>query len=62
MAGTKEDKKKFSEEIVYLKRKLDEINQKISHLESKKGENENLDKILISSHITCILSQKIYHS
>ena len=38
MAGTKEDKKKFAEEITYLKRKLDEINQKISHLESKKGE------------------------
>ena len=56
MAGTKEDKRKYSEELTYLKRKMDEINQKISHLESKKGENEKLDKILISSHLVDLVT------
>ena len=56
MPGTKEDKRKYSEEINYLKRKLDEINQKISHLESKKGEDEKLDKILISSHLVDLVT------
>ena len=56
MPGTKEDKKKYSDELIYLKRKLDEINQKITHLESKKGENEKLDKIVISSHLVDLVT------
>jgi hypothetical protein len=56
MPGNKEDKKKYSEELTYLKRKLDEINQKISHLESKKGENEKFNKILISSHLVDLVT------
>jgi len=50
MSVETEKKKKYSEEVAYLKKKIDEINQKIRYLESKHGGSENFDKILIASH------------
>lgn len=44
-----ENKRKFSEEISYLKKKIDEINQRIKYLESKQDENEKLRKIRVAS-------------
>ncbi len=56
MAIDKEKKEKFAEESSYLKRKIDEMNQKIKYLESKKDENENLNKIRIASHYIDVVS------
>ncbi len=56
MAAIIKDKKRFSVEIVYLKNKVDEINQKIKHLEIKKDENENLNKIRVASHYVDLVS------
>ena len=56
MAAIIKDKKRFSVEIVYLKNKVDEINQKIKHLEIKKDENENLHKIRVASHYVDLVS------
>lgn len=56
MAVIKENKQKFSMEIAYLKQKVDEISHKIQHLELKKDENENLNKIRIASHYIDLVS------
>ncbi len=56
MAAIIKDKKRFSVEVVYLKNKVDEINQKIKHLEIKKDENENLNKIRVASHYVDLVS------
>ena len=56
MAAIIKDKKRFSVEIVYLKNKVDEINQKIKHLKIKKDENENLNKIRVASHYVDLVS------
>ena len=56
MAAIVKDKKRFGVEVVYLKNKVDEINQKIKHLEIKQDENENLNKIRIASHNVDLVS------
>lgn len=56
MAAIIKDKKRFSVEVAYLKNKIDEINQKMKHLEIKKDENENLNKIRIASHHVNLVS------
>ncbi len=56
MAAIIKDKKRFSVEVAYLKNKVDEINQKIKHLEIKKDENENLNKIRVASHYVDLVS------
>ncbi len=56
MAAIIKDKKRFSVEVAYLKNKIDEINQKMKHLEIKKDENENLNKIRIASHHVDLVS------
>lgn len=56
MAAIIKDKKRFSVEVVYLKNKVDEINQKIKPLEIKKDENENLNKIRVASHYVDLVS------
>jgi len=40
MAAIIKDKKRFGVEVAYLKNKVDEVNQKIKHLEIKKDENK----------------------
>ncbi len=50
-----EKKKIFADETAYLKRKVDEINQKIKYLESKE-ENENLNQIKIASYYVDMVS------
>lgn len=52
----KEKKNRFSQEIVELKIKVDEINGKIKYLESKKDEDEKLLKISIASHYIDLVS------
>ena len=56
MAAIIKDRKRFSVEVAYLKNKVDEINQKIKHLEIKKDENENLNKIRVASHYVDLVS------
>jgi len=56
MPVDKEKKEKFNEGIALLKKKADEIQQKIKFLESKKGEDENLNKIFIASHYIDLVS------
>jgi hypothetical protein len=56
MAAIIKDKKRFGVEVAYLKNKVDEVNQKIKHLEIKKDENENLNKIRIASHYVDLVS------
>jgi hypothetical protein len=50
MPVTKEDKQKFTEEISYLKKKVDAINQKIKYFETKKDENDKINKINVASN------------
>jgi hypothetical protein len=54
--ATSAQKAQFNEEITFLKRKIDEINQKIKYLESKKEEDENIVKIKIGSHYADLVS------
>ena len=56
MAAIIKDKKRFGVEVAYLKNKVDEINQKIKHLEIKKDENDNLNKIRVASHYVDLVS------
>ncbi len=56
MAEIIKDKKRFSVEVAHLKNKVDEINQKIKHLEIKKDENDNLNKIRVASHYVDLVS------
>jgi len=56
MAAIIKDKKRFGVEVAYLKNKVDEVNQKIKHLEIKKDENENLNKIRVASHYVDLVS------
>jgi len=56
MTDNKKNKEKYNEEITFLKKKLDDINQKIKDLEAKKGEGENLNKIKVSSHYIDLVS------
>ncbi len=56
MAVSKEGKVKYNEEIAFLKRKIDEINQKIKYLESQNSENENVITLRIVSHLVDLVS------
>jgi len=56
MAVNKETKAKYNEEIAFLKRKIDKINQKIKYLESKNNEDENVVKFQIVSHLIDLVS------
>ncbi len=56
MAVSKERKAKYNEEIAFLKRKIDEINQKIKYLESQNNEDENVIKLQIVSHLIDFVS------
>jgi len=55
MSEETENKRIFADEIAYLKRKVDEINQKIKYLESKE-ENETLNQIKIASYYVDMVS------
>jgi hypothetical protein len=56
MPADRENKQTFTDETNYLKRKVDEIYQKIKYLETKTEEQENLKKIKIASHYIDIVS------
>ena len=56
MSVDKEKKKRFSDEIAYLKKKIDAINQKVKYLETKNDGNENLNKIFIASNYIDLVS------
>jgi hypothetical protein len=49
MGIDKEKKLQFDSEIQALKGKIDEINRKIKYLESKQGDNENLNTLQIAA-------------
>lgn len=49
MSADKEKKLQFDSEIQALKGKIDEVNRKIKYLESKQGENENLNTLQIAA-------------
>ncbi|MFW6138521.1 MAG: hypothetical protein ACOC7U_05045, partial [Spirochaetota bacterium] len=55
MAVDKEKKKKFTEEVKYLKGKIDNVNQKIMKVQ-KEESNENLKKVLIASQFIDMVS------
>jgi len=52
----KENKRKYNEEIIFLKSKIDNIDQKIKNLEASKEENENLNKVKIAFHYIDLVS------
>lgn len=56
MAVSKEQKAKYSEELAFLKRKLDEINQQIKYLESQNDEDTNIITLKIVSHLIDLVS------
>jgi hypothetical protein len=56
MSADKEKKQQFDSEIRVLKGKIDEINRKIKYLESKHGDNENLNTLLIASFFIDLVS------
>jgi len=56
MISDKEKKQKFNDGIFLLKKKVDEIQQKIKFLESKKGDNENFNRVMIASHYVDLVS------
>lgn len=56
MAVSKENKAKFNEEITFLKRKIDEVNQRIKYLESRKDEDQNIIQLRIVSHYADLVS------
>jgi len=56
MPTERTNKRTFLEEIAHLKRKVDEIHQKIKYLETKTEEHENFKKIKIASHYIDIVS------
>lgn len=56
MSAGKQAKAQFNQEITFLKRKIDEINQKIKYLESRSGVDENLVQIQVASHYVDLVS------
>jgi hypothetical protein len=56
MGTDKEKKQQFDSEIHVLKGKIDEINRKIKYLESKHGDNENLNTLQIASFYIDLVS------
>ncbi len=56
MAVDKEKKKQFDEELIHLKKKVEDIKQKISNFEAKKEEDDNLNKIKAASHYIDLIS------
>lgn len=56
MSTDKETKQQFDSEIHVLKGKIDEINRKIKYLESKHGDNENLNTLQIASFYIDLVS------
>ena len=55
MTADKEKKRKYGEEIAFLKRKADEVNQQIRHYEQKQTDNLNLSKIsLVSGYVDLV--------
>jgi hypothetical protein len=56
MTSDRDKKRKYGEEIAYLKRKVDEITQHIKYIEHKKTENENLNKIQLVSDFVDLVS------
>jgi hypothetical protein len=56
MTSNREQKKRYSEEIAQLKRKIDEVTQHIKYLESRKTENENLNRLLLASDYADLVS------
>ena len=56
MSTDKEKKQKFDSEIHVLKGKIDEVNRKIKYLESKHGDNENLNTLQIASFYIDLVS------
>lgn len=56
MAVDKQLKQKFNEEITLLKKKIEEIEQKVKYLSGKKDGNPNIHKILCSFHHVDLVS------
>ena len=56
MTADKEKKRKYGEEIAFLKRKADEVNQQIRHYEQKQTDNLNLSKISLASGYVDLVS------
>jgi hypothetical protein len=56
MAVSKERKAKYNEEAAFLKRKIDEINQRIKYLESQNGEDQNIVSFKIVSQLVDLVS------
>jgi hypothetical protein len=56
MTADKDKKRKYGEEIVFLKRKADEVNQQIRHYEQKQTDNLTLPKIGIASGYVDLVS------
>ncbi len=56
MAVSKENKARFNEEVTFLKRKIDEVNQRIKYLESKKDEDQNVIQVSIVSYYADLVS------
>ena len=56
MTADKEKKRKYGEEIAFLKRKADEVNQQIRHYEQKQTDNPNLSKISLASGYVDLVS------
>jgi hypothetical protein len=56
MTTDKVKKAKYNEEITFLKKRVDIVNQKIKHLESTRGENEQQNKILIATYYNNLVS------
>ena len=56
MTADKENKRKYGEEITFLKRKADEVNQQIRHYEQKQTDNLSLSKISLASGYVDLVS------
>jgi hypothetical protein len=56
MTADKEKKRKYGEEIAFLKKKADEVNQQIRHYEQKQTDNPNLSKISLASGYVDLVS------
>jgi hypothetical protein len=56
MTADKENKRKYGEEIAFLKRKADEVNQQIRHYEQKQTDNPSLSKISLASGYVDLVS------
>ena len=56
MTADKENKRTYGEEITFLKRKADEVNQQIRHYEQKQTDNLSLSKISLASGYVDLVS------